>query len=117
MSKELDFLKQQGLKQFEITYRRGGKCATIWMLREDGFSSNGNRFHLKIHSRRLLCVNCQLLSNQGPINCNGIDVGRSGVSWVSEIKSNINLTPTYWKSLAKRIPCQPNADNDWNDNS
>jgi len=116
MSKELDFLKQQGLDGFKIYYGHGGTSAIIWMDRSNGFSSNANRTHLKTHANRLLCRKCILANNEeGTIGCDTVDPNRQGVSWVAEITSDINLTPTYWKTLAGRIPCQPNPDNEYNE--
>ena len=105
MSKELQFLKNQGLVNFSAIYVDEGDFVRIWAKVEKG---SRQRQHIKKHAKRLLCRKCDLRVNKGPIKCTGIDPERAiSNSDTARITSEEKLSKTYWDALVERIPCRP----------
>ena len=108
MAKGLEFLKQQGLENFELDCgTRGGNDANIRMERQMRFVSSGNLLHIRRHARRLLCSQCELPSGVVAIKCNMIDPDRRGESWVAKITSGKAMSLEEWGVLARSLPCEP----------
>lgn len=107
MTKELDFLKKQGLTKIKAFYEDGGNSMRIYMFVKKKFGSN-QRFHVEKHAQRVLCNrSCGLKENDGPIKCGVINPKPEKTGESARIDSKMNLSATYWEALCGRIPCHP----------
>jgi hypothetical protein len=125
MSKELDFLKKQGLLSVSMsndTGRYGNPdypTRTVDIEVRNYYRSRRSYQHVAHHFRRLFCnagEGCILLRNQ-KIRCSGMQnpgkVKRSSGATIfrgfssAEINTIQPQSRNYWKTLSTRIPCTP----------